>query len=312
MQITETLNKITSSTAVALGNFDGVHIGHAKLIKELKSHNLMSVVYTFRNHPLNEIHGDGTVLTVNTNEEKAKIFDSLDIDVLVFDDFSKVRDLSPEEFVNHVLIDALSAKEVVCGFNYRFGKCGSGDVKLLAELLEKRGAHLTVVPEVTLDGDTVSSTEIRRALSFGDMERAALLLGRPYFIDSTVVHGKALGRQLGFPTINETFERGRFVLPYGVYFARCIPDGEAPLFAVVNVGLRPTVNSTDNNPTVEAHIIDFSGDLYGKIVRVEFMKKWRDEQKFASLDELKAQIEKDINSCRQYFKGKDGCKIEAP
>jgi len=305
MQVLDKIKRFPHPTAVALGNFDGVHIGHARLIATLKSFGLESVVYTFKKHPQNVIFGEGSVLTVNTNFEKAKILDSLGIDTLVFDDFTRVRNMSPAEFVDDVIVGTLSAKAVVCGYNYRFGKGGEGDAKLLSHLLEEKGIHLTVIDEVTLDGVPVSSTAVRQALARGDMESAARLLGRPYFIDSTVVHGKALGRQLGFPTVNETFESGRFVLPYGVYFARCIIDGKKQFRAVVNVGVRPTVNSTDKVPTVEAHIIDFSGDLYGMDVRVEFMKKCRDEQKFDSLDALKAQIEKDIKNCREYFDGKE-------
>lgn len=290
-----------SSSAVALGNFDGVHIGHTKLINKLTSFGLPSVVYTFDSHPLNLLKGEGTVPTVNTNSEKADIFEAMGVDSVVFASFLNVKDMSPLEFVYSILVGKLSASEVVCGYNYRFGKNGEGDVKLLKSLLEQRGARLTVVDEVSFEGIPVSSTEIRSTLLSGDMERAQALLGRPYFIDSTVVHGKALGRQMGFPTINETFEKGRLILPYGVYFARCSIKGGGSHIAVVNVGVRPTVNESDPIPTVEAHIIDFEGDLYGSDVRIEFMKKWRNEQKFASLGDLMTQIEKDIAECKKYF-----------
>ncbi len=301
MQIFYNSYTAKNPTAVALGNFDGVHIGHTKLINVLTSFAMQSVVYTFETHPVNEICGKNTLLTVNTNAEKSEILESLGVDSVILADFNAVRDLSPEEFVDNILIKKLQAKEVVCGYNYRFGKNGAGDTFLLSRLLKERGANLTVVEEVTLDGLTVSSTEVRRALLGGDMEQAHKLLGRPYFIDSTVVHGKALGRKMGFPTVNEAFEEGRLVLPYGVYFARCIVKGGASHIAVVNIGIRPTVNTTDPVPTVEAHIIDFSGDLYGSDVRIELLKKSRDEQKFGSLDGLKKQIEKDISECRKYF-----------
>ncbi len=301
MQIFYNSYKTRNPSSVALGNFDGVHIGHTKLINVLTSFDLPSVVYTFETHPINEINKKNTLLTVNTNAEKAEIMESLGVDAVVFASFSEVRNLTPEEFVDTVLIKQLSAREVVCGYNYRFGKNGVGDTQLLSKLLEAHGARLTVIEEVTLDGLPVSSTQVRKALLDGDMEQAHKLLGRPYFIDSTVIHGKALGRQMGFPTINETFEDGRLVLPYGVYFARCTVKGGASHIAVVNVGVRPTVNTTDPIPTVEAHIIDFKGDLYGCDVRIEMMKKCRDERKFGSLDDLKQQIEIDILQCKKYF-----------
>lgn len=289
--------------AVALGNFDGVHLGHTKLIEILVSKGLYSVVYTFEKHPLNEIFGEGMVLSVNTNKEKADILTSMGVDRVVFDDFNGVRNMSPEEFVDTVLVSGLDAREVVCGYNYHFGKNGAGDVAVLERLLFDRNVKLTVVDEVTLDGEAVSSTAVRGALLSGDMEGAKKLLGRPYFMDSTVVHGKALGRKMGFPTINETFDNGRLILPYGVYFAKCKIKNSGTHIAVVNVGVRPTVNDTDKIPTAEAHIIDFNEDLYGNEVRIEFYKKCRDEIKFDSIDALKAQIEKDVSSCKEYFKG---------
>lgn len=288
-------------TAVALGNFDGVHAGHTRLIETLTSFGLSSVVYTFEEHPVNCIMGRGTLASINTNSEKAEIFDSLGVDSVVFADFERVRNMSPETFVDEILIKELSVTEAVCGYNYRFGKNGKGDAAMLSRLLEKHGARLTVIDEVDVDGIPVSSTEIRGALLSGDMEKASRLLGRPYFINSTVVHGKAIGRQMGFPTVNESFAEGRLVLPYGVYFSRCFVKDGGSHIAVVNVGVRPTVNTTDPKPTVEAHIIDFEGDLYGKDVRIEFIKKWRDEQKFDSLDSLGAQISRDISACREYF-----------
>ncbi|MBR6633116.1 MAG: bifunctional riboflavin kinase/FAD synthetase [Clostridia bacterium] len=291
----------STPSAVALGNFDGVHIGHTRLIKELTSKGVPSTVYTFESHPLNVIKGKGTVPSINTNSEKAELFHALGVDNAIFADFNQVRGMSPQEFVDEILIGKLNACEVVCGYNYRFGKNGVGDTELLSSLLEGRGVKLTVIDEVTLDGKPVSSTQVRKALSSGDMEMAERLLGRPFFIDSTVVHGKALGRQLGFPTVNEAFVGDRLILPYGVYFARCTVKGGASYSAVVNVGVRPTVNSTDPIPTVEAHLIDFKGDLYGTDVRIELLKKSRDEQKFGSLDDLKKQIEKDICECREYF-----------
>ncbi len=301
MQVFVDTCPVLTESAVALGNFDGVHVGHTKLVDKLLSFGLPSAVYTFEEHPVNVIKGEGTVLSINTNYEKSSIFDSLGVDILIFDDFSDIRDMTPEVFVKTVLIDKLHAKEVVCGFNYRFGKNGEGNPQRLGQLLEKYGSRLTVINEVKLDAVSVSSTRVRNALENGDVELANRLLGRRFFIDSTVVHGCALGRQMGFPTVNVSFERGRLVLPYGVYLVKCIVDNNESHVAVVNVGVRPTVNTTDLIPTVEAHLIDYSGDLYGHRVRIEFYKKLRGEVKFESLEKLKEQIAKDIQSCREYF-----------
>lgn len=285
--------------AVALGNFDGVHIGHQKLIKALTGFGYPSLVYTFYEHPLNVIKGDVSVRAINTRAEKEDVIESLGVDALVFEDFSAVRDMTPEEFVDSILINRFSAKEVVCGFNYRFGKKNAGDVTTLKKLLSNYGVNLTVIDEVTLDGTSVSSSEIRGALLEGDVEKANKMLGNPYFLKSKVKHGKALGRTLGFPTVNLDFEEGRVVPAYGVYVARFTFENE--IFpAIANVGVRPTVDS-DRKPTLEAHVIGFNGDLYEKEVKVELLRKLRDEKRFSDVNELKEQVFRDIENAKNYF-----------
>ncbi len=288
-------------SAVALGNFDGVHAGHVRLLEKLMSFGYSSVVYTFAEHPINVISGEVKNRSINTNSEKEYILSSLGVDFAVFEDFRKIRDFSPSEFVERILIGELHAGEVVCGYNYRFGKNGQGDTDDLRELLGHFGASLTVIDEVDIDGAPVSSTRIRREIELGNMENAQKLLGRPYFVRSKVVHGHAIGRQIGYPTINHIFEKTRLIPPFGVYFARCILEDGKEYKAVVNIGIRPTVNSSDDVPTLEAHIIDFSGDLYGENIRVDLYKKSRNEIKFDGIDSLKAQISKDIALCSQFF-----------
>lgn len=285
--------------AVALGNFDGVHIGHQKLIKALTGFGYPSLVYTFYEHPLNVIKGDVSVRIINTRAEKEDVIESLGVDALVFEDFSAVRDMTPEEFVDSILINRFSAKEVVCGFNYRFGKKNAGDVTTLKKLLSNYGVNLTVIDEVTLDGTSVSSSEIRGSLLEGDVEKANKMLGNPYFLKSKVKHGKALGRTLGFPTVNLDFEEGRVVPAYGVYVARFTFENE--IFpAIANVGVRPTVD-IDRRPTLEAHVIGFNGDLYEKEVKVELLRKLRDEKRFSDVNELKEQVFRDIENAKNYF-----------
>lgn len=296
----------TRPTAVALGNFDGVHIGHKKLIEKITdAEGLSSLVYTFSSHPLNDLQGEGTVKNINTNEEIVSVFQDLGVDEIFFDSFLSVASMSPETYVKEVLVEKLHAREVVCGFNYRFGHKASGDPRLLEELLSFYGVHLTVVPEVTFEGKTVSSTLVRDVLSSGDVERAGLLLGRPYFVKSPVVHGKALGRKLGFPTANLVQSTTRLALPVGVYFGICRIDTGEEFPSVINVGRCPTVDDTVRAVTTEAHLIGFDGDLYGREVHLEFLTKHRGEMKFPSLDALSAQIRSDVDSCLTYLKRKD-------
>lgn len=295
----------TRPTAVALGNFDGVHIGHKKLIEKIiQASGLVSLVYTFSTHPLNELNGEGTVKSINTNEEIISVFEELGVDEVFFDSFVSVASMSPEAFVKEVLIKKLHAREVVCGFNYRFGYKASGDPGLLESLLSSYGVHLTVIPKVCHGGNTVSSTLVREVLSSGDMERANALFGRPYFISSRVTHGKALGRKIGFPTANLDISQERLALPVGVYFGICRIDTGEEFPSVINIGYCPTVDDTIGAVTTEVHLIGFVGDLYGRKVCLEFMKKHRGEMKFPSLDALSAQIQKDVDSCLTYFKKK--------
>ncbi len=290
---------VTSPSVVALGNFDGVHIGHRELIKEVISSEYLGIVYTFYDHPVNIIRGKASVRVINTRAEKESLLEALGVDLLFYEDFERVRNMTPEEFVEEMLVRTFQAKKVVCGFNYRFGKGNTGDTALLGKLLSGYGIPLKVVPEVQYEGTTVSSSEIRKALSDGEVGRAEKMLGARYFISSAVRHGKALGRSLGFPTVNLLLEEDRCPLRFGVYFAELFVDGKAYPSAV-NVGVRPTVDEAEV-PTVEAHIIDFEGDLYGKNVRVEFVKRLRDEKRFSSLDELKIQVKKDTEECKRLF-----------
>lgn len=286
-------------SAVALGNFDGVHLGHRRLIDELVSSRLDKTVYTFFDHPLNFLKGEGSVRVINTRCEKENIFEELGVDTLFYEDFERVRDYTPEKFVSEILVGTLNAKEVVCGENYRFGKGNFGNVDTLRSLLASYGVKLSVIPTVFCDGVQVSSSLIRREIEEGNVERAKKLLGRYYFISSTVVHGKALGRNLGFPTVNLELLENRCTLKYGVYYAK-INIGGSCYPSAVNVGVRPTVD-LDEKVNAEAHIIGFDGDLYGEKVRVEFVKRLRDEMKFSNLDELKGQIKKDTEECKRLF-----------
>lgn len=298
-----TKNVNISASAVALGNFDGLHIGHIKLIDEILYHskreNIPSVVWSFRQHPENMIRGDITVKRITTLDEKAELLSSKGVDYLVLEDFNAVRDLSPDEFIKNILIDSLHARLVVVGFNFRFGKNAAGTSEYLSRELKKYGVTVKIIPPVIYGDTLVSSSVIRALIENGSMEQAALLLGRPFFISFPVIHGRAFGRTIGIPTINQLFPDNHIVPERGVYATACHIDG-LPYLGVCNVGVRPTVSNAET-VTCETHIIDFVGSLYGQNIRVEFYKKLRSETKFSSVDKLQDQIKRDIEETKSYY-----------
>ena len=290
-------------TAVALGSFDGVHSGHAALIRRAvdfaKAHGIASAVWSFRDDASALPGKSGSVLT--TLREKLSLIASLGVDYALLEDFSRVRDYTPGRFVNELLIEGCGTVCAVCGFNFRFGKNGLGDCDTLRELMSPR--ECIVVPPVYRNGRLVSSSAIRLLIGAGEMEEAAVMLGRPFFIDFPVVHGKQLGRTIGIPTINQNFPEGHIIPKSGIY--ACTVDIGGDIFlGVSNVGLRPTVESGPHKINCETHIINYNGWLYGKSIKVSFYKRLRDEMKFAGVPELKAQIERDIASTSAYFADK--------
>lgn len=284
---------------VALGNFDGVHVGHSALlsaaVRIAKEKGLKSAVFTFGDHPEAAL---GKVLSpsITTTEQKLAFFEKAGIDTVYLCDFTKVRELSSEEFVTDILKDKLHTVHAVCGYNFRFGKGGLGDAAHLYALMD---GSVTVLEPVLADGEAVSSTQIRRAVEKGDLESAARMLGRHFFVELPVVHGKELGRTLGVPTINQNFPKGHVVPSNGVYACRVTVSGKE-YAGVANVGLRPTVEDTDT-VNCETHIIGLSQELYGENVKVSFYKKLRDEKRFATVEELKKQIAVDIERTKKYF-----------
>ncbi|MBR2634324.1 MAG: bifunctional riboflavin kinase/FAD synthetase [Clostridia bacterium] len=290
-------------TCVALGNFDGIHIGHERIIRSCveaaRESGSLSVVWSFRRHPQHILKGNFSTGNIISPSDKEEICRSLGADLLFLEDFETVRDLSPEAFCQKILLEKLNAKTVFCGFNFRFGKNGAGDANFLRDYLRAHGAEAVVADPVCLDGDTVSSSRIRNLLSEGSVRAAGRLLGRPYSICFPVLHGKHLGTRIGFPTLNQAFPEEYVVPRRGVYAVRMLLDGKA-YPGVCNVGIRPTV---DENGAVlaETHLFDFSADLYGRRVRVEFFEFLRPEKRFSSLEELCAQIQRDRKAAELYW-----------
>jgi len=288
---------INKKIAVALGNFDGFHIGHMALLEKIREYasrdpeNRASCIWTFLEHSSNVLASDFTVPYITDRNEKIELAGKQNIDYLVFQDFNLVRYYEPEEFIEKVIVECLGAGLAVCGFNYRFGRDGAGDAEFLRESLEKRSIETLIVPPVVCDGQAVSSSFIRTLIKIGDMPRVEKFLGRPFSINFPVVYGKQTGRKMGVPTINQLFPEGHIIPACGIYACTCEIGGTI-YRAVNNIGLRPTVGGDFLNS--ETHIIDFDGDLYGEHIKVSFHRKLRDEMKFVDLGGLKAQIQKDI------------------
>ena len=296
-------------TAIALGNFDGVHIGHGRLLKaafdetaeaahEAKD-GAASVVWTFAEPPKSHLSPSESVNSITSADEKLRLFAEYGLDYAVFEDFAAVRHLTPDEFVKSVLISKLGCVSAVCGFNFKFGAYGAGNADSLVKIMTDAGHSAVVVEPVYAGGKIVSSSAIRAMIADGDMEGAAQLLGRPFSINFPVVYGKQLGRTIGIPTVNQNFPDGHIIPRTGIYVSTCEVDG-VTYRAVANVGSRPTVTD-EGGVNCETHIIGYDGVLYEKCIKVSFRRRLRDEMKFASIDELKKQITADIAATVEYF-----------
>ena len=299
---TSALASTSLDSAVALGCFDGVHIGHSEIIKKTveisKSNSLLSVVWSFQAPPKSFFakNDSSSHELLTTLPEKKSLIRKLGVDLLICVPFDeRIAKLNPREFFENIIIGRLNAKHIFCGFNYRFGHNGSGDTALLRTLCDEYGIDITVVDEIKVDGNTVSSSAIRSLLSNGEIEMAEKMLGRKFSLRGKVRDGQHLGRQLGFPTVNQEVPHNKILIKNGVYITR-VKFGRVTKYGVTNIGIRPTVGG--NEPICETHIIDFCGDLYGKYVTVEFLKFLRSEKKFNSLDELSKQVKKDIEAVK--------------
>lgn len=287
-----------AESVLCLGNFDGVHLAHRRLIRatrRLRDEQAPSAAlgaFCFR-VPTSEYLSETPVPQLSSIEDKLRIFREEGLEYAYLADFLQLRELSPEKFATSILFDLCHCRALACGFNHRFGKGGAGTPSLLASLL---GIPVTVLPEETLDGVTVSSTHIRRLLLEGSVEKATQMLTAPYCLTSPVIHGKALGRRRGIPTVNQNFPPRRLIPRHGVYLSRCCIDG-LQFWGLSNIGTHPTVDS-DAGVNCETYLLDCHEDLYGKDCSVSFLQFLRPEQTFPSEDALYQQIEQDIASAR--------------
>lgn len=292
---------VSSPLSVALGNFDGVHVGHAALISRAveyaRARGIKSAVWTFSDDTASLPSKSGARCITST-DEKLALFRELGADYAFLVPFDEVRDYSPEKFVREILVEKCGAVCAVCGFNFRFGKGGAGDSAQLSRLMSPRDC--IVVPAVYVDSALTSSTAVRALVEGGDVESAAKLLGREFSIEVPVIEGKHLGRTIGIPTINQNFRDGYVIPKNGVYACTLRINGK-DYRGVANVGVRPTIKEDGHKINCETHIIGYTGELYGEIVRTSFAKRLRDEMKFSSVEELRAQIRRDIEATKKYF-----------
>ena len=282
-------------TAVALGMFDGVHIGHRAVFERAESfdeHGAEAAVFTFDSESLGDKHGKSYRYVV-PNSLKLDMIRQAGIKNICCADFSELRNYEAEEFVKVVLAGRMNAVKVVCGPDFRFGRGAAGNVDSLRKYGAKYGFEVSTVDPVVVDGNVVSSSRIRELLSEGDVKKANALLGYRYKIKRSVEDGNHIGRTIDFPTINQSFEEGQLIPAYGVYATSVVIDGKQ-YDGITNIGVKPTVEK-ECKPLAETHILGFSGDLYGKTLEVSFSDFLRPERKFDSLDALKNQIKTDIN-----------------
>jgi len=303
MEILTTFSAISSvpgPCVVSLGNFDGVHLGHRALFRSLVSRaqqlQCRSAVYTFQPHPLKLLVPDRAPLLLNTPTEKRRLIEASHIDLLIEAPFTReLAAFSPEQFVDDILIARLQAKGLVIGYDYAFGKNRCGNADFLQEYCAKRGVSVEVLKPVGADGQPYSSTRIRKMLSAGQVSEVVALLGRHYNLEGVVVAGEQRGRKIGFPTANLETEKEQLPAP-GVYAIK-VRHNLQEYNGVVNLGQRPTFDN--GKPTIEVHLLDFSGDLYQQRIRIYFVERLRGEQKFSGVQELSDAIAADVVRARQ-------------
>lgn len=291
---------LENKSAVALGKFDGIHLGHRRLLErvlEQKSQGLWTVVFTFDTSAASFFGGEKKELS--TREEKRAVFSRLGIDVLI--EFPLNRGTAatePAEFVARYLAEQMRTAYLCAGPDISFGKGGAGDYKLLSEYAGTCGYQVELIDKVRVDGEEVSSTRVRQAVREGDMEKVSVMLGAPYCVSGKVVHGRQLGRKLGMPTANILPDVRKLLPPNGVYYSRA-RLGDAVYRGISNVGCKPTV-SDEKIMGVETYLYDFSGEVYDRDMTVELLAFRRAERTFESVEALRRQIEADVEAGRSF------------
>lgn len=308
MKVHRDLNNFNAHNPVlTIGTFDGVHLGHRKIISRL--HDLAasidgeSVIFTFDPHPRKVVAPSETNLRLLTTlDEKIALFEEAGIDHLIVYPFTpEFAKLTYEEFVEQILVGQIHVKSLVVGYDHKFGKGRQGDFDLLKSCADRLDFQIEKLDVLLVNESNVSSTKIREAIQVGDFETANAYLGYPFTIHGMVVEGQRLGRTIGYPTANiDAMDPDKIIPGYGVYAVRVTVRNQA-YTGMLNIGSRPTVNHNADHRTVEVNLFDFSDDIYGEPVEVVFYHKLREEQKFASLDALKEQLAQDRINTISYF-----------
>jgi len=294
-----------SATIVTIGTFDGVHIGHQKIIDKLIKYadkkDFESVVLTLFPHPRMVLQKDSNIKLLNTIDERVSILKSLGVQNVVVKEFTKVfANLSPKNYVEKILVKELNAKHIVIGYDHRFGKNRTADITDLQKFAEIHNFKVEEISAQDIADVTVSSTKIRNALSTGEVNLANNYLGYNYYISGNVIKGKGLGRTIDFPTANIHVKETYKLIPHdGVYVIKSSFEGQT-LYGMMNIGTNPTVDG--KNRSIEVHFFNFNKDIYGTKLKIEFLKRLRSEQKFENIDALKTRLKTDKEQALNYLK----------
>ena len=288
------LENESKNNYIALGSFDGLHLGHLSLVEKVKKlakqNNGLSIVFTFKNHPRKFINPNSDIKLIMNNDEKIKVLEKENIDILAFKNFdNEVMKMMPEDFIKW-LCETYKIKGIVVGFNFKFGYKNLGNVELLEKLQQKYNYKLYIIKPCMFENEIISSTYIRTKLLEGNVKKACEMLSRPYMLLGKVVDGKKLGRTIGFPTANLQVKGSKVIPKKGVYYTN-VEINEEIFKGMTSVGNNPTVNGIDL--TIETYILDFNENIYNKEIKLYFIDKIRDEIKFNNIDELVNQLKKD-------------------
>lgn len=298
----------TINSVVTIGTFDGVHIGHQKIVKRLikiaKKKNLQSIVLTFFPHPRMVLQKDANIKLINTIDEKAQLFEDFGIDVLVIKEFTKeFSRLTALEFVRDILVNKLHVKHIIIGYDHQFGRNRTANIDDLKEYGELYDFNITEISAQDIDAVTISSTKIRKALNEGDIKTVNTFLGYNFMLTGKIIKGKGLGKQIGFPTANLHIEEAYKLIPKkGVYVIKSGINGKT-VFGMMNIGTNPTVGG--KTQSIEINFFDFDEDIYEKKCTIELLDRIRDEQKFDSLEFLQNQLHIDKSSALEFIKNND-------
>jgi len=286
----------TENSVVTIGTFDGVHIGHQKIVKRLnkiaEKQKLQSLVLTFFPHPRMVLQKDANIKLINSIEEKAQLFDNLKLNCLVVKEFTKeFSRLTALEFVRDILVNKLHVKHIIIGYDHQFGRNRTANINDLRVYGELYDFKVTEITAQEIDAVTISSTKIRKALNLGDIKTANTFLGYNFMLTGTIIKGKGIGKQIGFPTANLHIEEDYKLIPRkGVYVVKSIINNKT-IFGMMNIGTNPTVGG--KTQSIEIHFFDFNQDIYNKKIKIELLHRLRDEQKFESIKALQSQLNKD-------------------